>query len=248
MVKITQINIGEELAGEVSNRDSSSPLERLEEIVLLKIIEDLVLRIAVVDNGLNQPEGVRTFDFPPYLFKKAFMIDGGKIFFDIAFQDEFFLPRKRRQSRHGLVCSFSRPTGVGVVDKSVVKQRLYNVTQRMVNNPVSIGGSADLPGFSLIDTEGSIGTRSIRLVKKLLLQAQKLVFQIEMKASDPLIKALSLLRLFCRKKEIFKSAYPRVEVAVTLHDRYGRRKPSPRRLPASGGLFCIRPCGQDTGK
>lgn len=91
MVKVVQIDIGEKLAGEVSDRDSSPPLVRLEKIIPLKIIEDLLLRIAVVDNGLHQPERVRAFDFPLYLFKKALMVDRGKIFLNVALQDKLFL-------------------------------------------------------------------------------------------------------------------------------------------------------------
>lgn len=65
--------------------------------------------------------------------------------------------------------AFPEPTGVGVGDKSAIKQGFNDIAKGMVYNPVSVGGRADQAGFPFIDHEGPIGTRDIGLPKQLLL-------------------------------------------------------------------------------
>lgn len=63
MVEAIEIDIGEALAGEITDWESSAAFEGCEQGIAGEVDDDGFLLVAAVDNGVNQPQGIRAFDF-----------------------------------------------------------------------------------------------------------------------------------------------------------------------------------------
>ncbi len=58
MIERVEVDVGEKLASLIPNGNAPPPLAGLEQVVAGKIVDDLFLRIAAINDLLNQP--VRT--------------------------------------------------------------------------------------------------------------------------------------------------------------------------------------------
>ncbi len=65
VIEKTEVVVGKPLAGEVPNRQTPSSFVRGKEGIAGEIVEVFNLRIAVVDDGIDQPEGIGTGNFTP---------------------------------------------------------------------------------------------------------------------------------------------------------------------------------------
>lgn len=80
MVEGIEINIGKELAGQISNRQAAPAFERREQIIAGKMPIGFHLRITAIDDFIDQPKsfciGNDTADNP----FQNFMVDAGRYF------------------------------------------------------------------------------------------------------------------------------------------------------------------------
>src|SRR3989338_1850480 len=151
MVKVVQIYVCKKLACKISDRYSPLSPEWLKQIVSFEIVYYLLLLIAVGDNCFYEREGVFTFYLSLNLLKKDFMVYAGKVFLYITLKHIPIFSAKLCESIHCLMCPFVFSAGIGIKDKGLFKDWLYNIAQGVMNNPVPVRRCAYLSRFSLID-------------------------------------------------------------------------------------------------
>lgn len=83
-----------------------------------KSFQDLVvLRIAVVDDGVDEPQGIGTFEPMTNLLFENQMIQTGEVFADVALQDVAARSRKLHRPSQRVVGAVAHTVGVGVIDE-----------------------------------------------------------------------------------------------------------------------------------
>lgn len=70
------------------------------------------------------------------------------------------------------------PAGVGIKNKTSVKQRLNHAVYRVVDYPVPERRGFDMPLFGIVHRELAIPAMLVRLRPQFVLQAQKVILQI----------------------------------------------------------------------
>ena len=84
MIESVEVDIGKELAGEITVGESSATHGWGNQSIAREIVDDGFLLIAAVDNGLDQPEGVSTFELATNQIFEDVKINRWKIFADVA--------------------------------------------------------------------------------------------------------------------------------------------------------------------
>lgn len=96
MIEAVEIDVGEELAGQISDRQSAAAFHRREQIVSVKVCLNLLLGIAGIDDRLDQPERFPTLDLSTDDGFQDFVIDAREVFSDVALQN---IPARSREFR-----------------------------------------------------------------------------------------------------------------------------------------------------
>ena len=156
VIEKAEVVVGKKLAGQVTDRQPFSPFMRSKEGVARKIVDMLSLNVAVVDDGVDQPQGISAPYFSAKQRFEYFVIDGGKIFPDITLQHISTPCQVVLVAPYGLVCSLGRSVGVGIKNKAPLKQRADNIDQGMMHNAVFERSCADHSWFWLVDAEGFV--------------------------------------------------------------------------------------------
>ncbi len=65
------------------------------------------------------------------------------------------------------VGALADPVGVGIGDEAALEERLDDVAQRVVDDPVAERGGGDQSPFGLVDVEGVVATGLVRFVRQL---------------------------------------------------------------------------------
>src|SRR5262249_28343022 len=127
--------------------------------------------------------------------------------------------------------SLSGSTGVGIKDERSLEDRLQDVAQRVMDDPVAIRGRADQAGLGLADRERSGGARAIRLSRQLVVESPESAFQVVFEPEDVGAKPFPAPRLPGGSPQVRKRDDLRPEIADALHFR---KIPSPDSGHGSG--------------
>jgi hypothetical protein len=95
MIERIEVDVGEELARLVAQRQPSAPLDGSEQVVAGEPRQHRVLGIAVVDDQPDQPEEVRVFDLAGDKAPEDLVVDGGEELADVGLQDILVPPGER---------------------------------------------------------------------------------------------------------------------------------------------------------
>ena len=101
----------------------------------------------MVKNQVSQPERVAAFDFLAQEGFENFVIDRGKIFFDVAFEDVVKRAGKILRPFDRMVLSLTGTIGIKIGDKGTFKNRFQNIAQSMMDHTVAKGGSGNHAGI-----------------------------------------------------------------------------------------------------
>lgn len=88
MVASVEIEIGEDLAGEVADREAAPPLEGREQVLAGEMQIDRLLRVGAINDQIHQPQHAFASDAVAEFGLQAVMIDGREIAEDVAAQHE----------------------------------------------------------------------------------------------------------------------------------------------------------------
>ena len=179
VVQRVEVDIGEELAGLVAQRQSPAPLGGREQVVAGEPHQHRLLRIAVVDDEPDQLEHMRVLDLASDQPFEDLMVDGGEEFPDIGLQDIPVTTGKLLAAIHGGVGPLSLAAGVAVEDERPLEDRLEYAGQGVMHHPVAEWRRADLAGLALVDRERAVGSGAVGLARELLVEPGQLPLQVE---------------------------------------------------------------------
>src|SRR5271166_2147196 len=127
-----------------------------------------VLRVAVVDDQTDQPEGIGVFDLAGDQSLEDLVVDGWEELADIRLENVTVTAGKLLAPVYGGVGAFPLAAGVAVEDERPLEDRLQHAGQSMMHHPVPERGGADLAGLAFVNRERPVGTGTVGLAGKFL--------------------------------------------------------------------------------
>jgi len=123
------------------------------------------------------------------------VVNAGEVLFDVAFQHIFVGMHKLGEPIHGGMSSLAFTTGVGIMDKNALENRLDDIAKGVMHDAVSERRGTNHAGFGVVDSEGAVSARTIRLGLEFLLKREEFCFDAVVKCLHPGVSAFALLRL-----------------------------------------------------
>ena len=214
MVKAVEIEIGEELAGEVADGQPSGLFQGRKQVVAHKPVHLL----ATVNDEIQEPEGLRAFEVPTSDGLENLMVNGREVFADVALEDVAAGAGKAGEALEGSVGAVAAAVGVAIGNEAGLDQRQDDIAEGMVDDAVSVGGCGDDAGLGVEDLEATVATRAVGLSCEFLLEPDEVLFQAMIKGEDIGAKALALLGLAGSLEQILEGDYLGPEVAMAFHE------------------------------
>ncbi len=153
-------------------------------------------------NTVNEPKNLMIFNFSGKNVSKNVMVNTRKELTDIELQNIRVTAGKRLTTVDSPMRAFANTIGIGVRNKTKLENRLYDITQCMMNHPISERSCADQTSFRIMNVKISVGARLIGLVLELRLQHEKIFFQPVFKRSHSRFAALAFGGLFVGEQQI----------------------------------------------
>jgi hypothetical protein len=178
MIEAIEVDVGEELAGQVADRQPPPAAIGLEEIVARIVEVDRFLGVRAIDDGVEQPQRRRTTEAPAKVGLQDLVVDGREVAIDVAPQDMAVAIAEALVPRHSTVGAFADPVGIAVVDEAALEDRPDDVVECMVHNPISEWRRRNHPAFRVVHLEGQIPPRLVCLRVQLPFEPQQLGFEI----------------------------------------------------------------------
>ena len=142
VVQAVQIQIGEELAGQVANWQAAPTFERGEQIVAGIVKIHRLLRIGTIDDAVRQPQRALTGDSTAQIRLENLMIDGWKVAVDVATQHPPIAVAEPFVTHNRPVGPFALTIGVTVVDETALEEGFDDPTEGVMDDTVR-NGAAD---------------------------------------------------------------------------------------------------------
>jgi hypothetical protein len=217
MIESVEINIREKLAGQIANWQAAPALRRREKIVVGEVPIELDLRVAAVDNLVDQPQsfGVRD-DAANELFQNL-VIDAGKILAQVNFQNVLCLLHELLQPPNGGVSSFAHAVGIAVENKPALEERADDIDEHVVHDAVAKGRGTDEALFRLVNQEGFVIAGLIREGAQLVQKLQRIPLEITEEGEHVRTEAFASRGFSSRRQKIFERADLGVEVFISFH-------------------------------
>lgn len=77
VIDSVEVDVGEQLTGEVADRKTSTAVERREQIVACKVEIHRLLRVRSIDDAVDEPDGARAGNPPPHVVSESFSVMPG---------------------------------------------------------------------------------------------------------------------------------------------------------------------------
>lgn len=193
LVEAAEVVVGEELAGEVTDRQAPAALAGGEEVVAGKVVEDGFLGVAAIDQRINQPEGGGALNFATNPLFENFVIDGWIVFADVALQDVGMAAGQVGEVPQGAVGAKADAVGVGMVNQGFFQDGGDDGAEGVVDDPVGVGGGGDQATFGLEDFEGVVGAGAIGLGGEFGLQLDQLCIKVVVEFENVIPKSFTFL-------------------------------------------------------
>ena len=126
--------------------------------------------------------------------------------------------------------AFAHPVGVGILNERLLKDRLNNAHQCVMDHPVAEGSGRDQAMLGVADMEGIVRTMVVALGLQFLLQAEEIFLQIELESGHVWLPPLAPGCLLERLVQVFEGRDFWIQALVPLHSNI------PQQRPASGGI------------
>ncbi len=132
------------------------------------------------------------------------MVDRREELADVGLEDVTITAGKLLAAVHGGVGAFALAAGVAVEDERPLEDRLQHPGQGVMHDTIPERGGADLPGLALVDRERAVGTGTVGLAGKFLVQPEQLAFQIEEEAGNAGLEAFATGRGVRRTQQVLE--------------------------------------------
>jgi len=172
VVQWIEEDVGEELAGQIANRQSSGAEEGKEVVAGEESVRKLGAQdvLSAIEDRLHQGQRASTANHPAHGPEQQFVVDRGKEPNDVRAQAESVASCKLVRPANGLVSSLSPSARIGVVDESTLEERLECTDERVVDHSVAKGRSGDEPSLRFVDEKRAICSGPIPCREKFLFE------------------------------------------------------------------------------
>ncbi len=174
VIESVQIDIGEELAGEVADRDAASSLERRKQVIAGIIKVDRLLRVGRINDYVNQIQGPLAGDPPSDVTLQDLVIDRRKIPEDVTAQHVAEPVAILLIAYYRPMCSLSLAIGIGVENESALEQRSAHRVYCMVDNAVAERGGGYDPMLRIEHLDLPVASGQVGPIPEFPLQPQSL--------------------------------------------------------------------------
>ena len=103
------------------------------------MLEGSKLLVAIVDDGVEQPEGSGAFEFAAEQGFQDLAVDAGEVFSDVALQDVAMGAGEVGEAAQGAVGAVAEAVGVGVADEGALEDGHNDVAESVMHDPIAIG-------------------------------------------------------------------------------------------------------------
>ena len=248
VVQAVEVDVGEELAGQVADGQPPAALEGGEQVVAGVVEMHRLLGVGAVDDRVDEPQGACAPDAPAHVRLQHRVVDGWEVAVEVATQHRRVAVAEALVAGHRPVRALAEAVGVAVEDEAALEDGLDDRAQRMVHHPVPERGGGDRARLGVADGDFHIAPRPPRAREQLAFEAQDLRFQIGEKGCHAGLPPLAPCRALRRRLQGRERGDARKEaVNRTRHGAPASNRPPagpPRRGAArrahSGSRFRIR--------
>src|SRR5262245_17463663 len=145
------------------------------------------------------------------------MIQRGKELLHVGLQHMAEAAGEVLAAAYGGVGALALAAGVGIANERPLVDRLQDVDDGVVDDPIPVRGGPDLSGFRLADDEGAIGSGPVGLRGQFLVQRPQFGFEVEVEGGHAGPEALALAGLLGGTQERRERDDLRPEVTVPFH-------------------------------
>lgn len=139
MIEGVEVDVGQKLAGQIADGKSFGSLYRGQQVIAGEIVENGFLRVAAVNDGIDQPQGIGAFNFAKHDGFEDRSINTRKIFTDIALQDIAAGSGIFGELSQGAMGSVPSPIRIAGADKGPLHKGHDDIAQRMMHHAIAIG-------------------------------------------------------------------------------------------------------------
>ena len=191
MVEPVEIEVGEELAGQVAYRKPAAALDRRQEVVARKPQVHGFLRVGTVHDPVHKIQRAPARDAPAQVPLEYFVVDRREIAVDVAAQHMAEAVAERLVSAYGAVRAPALAVGIAVVDEAALEQGFAHRVQRLVHHPVAKRRGGDDPALRIVDRKLLVAPRQVGAIQELMFEAQYLRLQVREKGGGTGARPLS---------------------------------------------------------
>ena len=193
MIETVEIKIREELAGEISNWQPSSPLKGREQRVAWEMQINGFLSVGAVHDAIHEPQRPFAFNATAELCLEDFVIDGGEIPEKVTAQDVSVAVVVAFVCGDGFVGALAGTVRVAVSDESTLENRLPHGAESMMDNAIPEGRGRHQAALWFPDLDPDIPARHVTLLAQVAMESQQLAFEFAKKAAAPGFLRLPLM-------------------------------------------------------
>ena len=201
VVEPVQVHVGEELAREVSDRQPPPPLEGREQVVARIVEVHPLLRVRAVDDRIGQRQGARAGETPPEVALQDRVVDGREVAVDVAAEHVPEAVAELLVAGDGPVRPLPDAVRVAVVDEAPLEDRLADLAEGVVHDPVAERRGRDEPVLRVEHLDDRVTPRPVHAAREFAFEAEDLSLEVREEGGDAGFRPLPLRRTQRRRPE-----------------------------------------------
>ena len=212
MIDGVEVEIGEELAGEVTDRQAPGPPQWCEQSVAGEGIDGRASAGSIGQDHGQQPAGVRADDRSLQLGRQEPVINGGKVESDISLEHPGVFAAGSMKPAQRTVAAVTLAIGMAGGDEMALQRRGDHGNHGMVHHPIAERCGTHQAGLGFTNGEVAVGARCVGAALQLVLELKEFSLQIGAKGEHIGSVALALAGLAEGRKQCGKGRDAGVEI------------------------------------
>ena len=193
VIKAIEMEIGEELAGEVADRQATGPLQGGEEGVTGESVDGAGGFGAVGEDGAQEPKGGWAGDHLAQLAHQDLVINAGKVKTNIGGKHPAMGAASLDEAAQGAMATETKAIGEGGAQEAAFEGRNDGGAEGVMHDAVAIGSGGDGAGLGITNREAPIRAGLIAEGAQLLLELEQLGLQTTVEGQHIGAKAFAAL-------------------------------------------------------
>ena len=178
MIERVEIEIGEELAREIADRQAAPARERRKQVIAGKVQFDRLLRVRGVNDPVEEVEGRHARDAAAQVALQYAVIDRREVPEHVAAQDMGIKVPVPLIGLNGAVRAFAGPVGKAVIDEAALEDRGDHITDGVMHDPVAERRRRYDPVLGIEELDLHIPSRPVGAVRQCTFKRQAFFFEI----------------------------------------------------------------------